>query len=366
MKEKGQQKLKSSIEPLADTDAVEDLAEEICARWESPQSAPLARALLTKSTLDMKPLMNMDSQHMAIIVGVAAAAAVSALVIVVRRGRNLFLHSDPTKKIEPSANFSELMRIAQGDGEVAMIAACITSKVTEPWSWRLKDGLRGLSSEEKRSLLSTLAEHGLSGVSVFAPKAGDKFNESRMSTMLTINTDDIWVVANNTPDHRRGYCLDGRVEVHAEVEVCTADWWVLSSAGCAVGQMIIERAEELIAGGHAKRMSWRAPWGFTFPEDLRGRTELTEIVLDKWRQRMIDELNPYYPDRGERQLTLVGSPGEPFDSSMETQDGRNPIGDTVVSEVVLRDGVQQYGLGCPGGSPLLLAVVCTQPARSNI
>ena len=72
---------------------------------------------------------------------------------------------------------------------------------------------------------------------------------------------------------------------------------------------------------------------------------------------MIHELNPYYIGREKRQLILTGSPGEPLDTWVDTDDGKRPIGDATVGEVVMRDGVPQYGLACPGGSPLLRAVV---------
>ena len=49
----------------------------------------------------------------------------------------------------------------------------------------------------------------------------------------------------------------------------------------------------------------------------------------------------------------------------EQREVQHPVGDAVVSEVVLRDGVPQCGLACRGGSPLLVAVVRTKPARSG-
>ncbi|WP_375757345.1 hypothetical protein [Corallococcus exercitus] len=358
-RDEGKRWLKSGAEDPGGADAVGDLAAALCLRWKHPNSAPLARAWLAESKLDVETLMDMDGRTLALIVGVAAAAAVLALVIVVRRGRTI---SIGRREFAPSPDFRALMILAEGEGEAAAIAARIRSEVAEPWSWGLTEALRGLAPAAKRTLLGALAERNLCGVSAFSPEAGDDFDSSRMSPAGSITTDDLWVVASDTSDDRRGYRVADRVEVPAEVEVCTADWWVLSRAGCAVGEAIVERADNLIAGGRAKAASWRAPWGFTFPEDLRG---LPETLLDGWRQRLIAELNPRYRDRPERQLVLVGHPGEAFESSMETEDGRSPVGDAVVSEVVLRDGVPQYGLACPGGSPLLLAVVRTSPARSG-
>jgi len=110
-----------------------------------------------------------------------------------------------------------------------------------------------------------------------------------VSPAVPRNTDNPWVVASNTPDDRRGDHIAARIEVLAEVEVCTADWWVLSRAGCTVGEATIGRADNLIAGGRAKAASRRAPWGFTSPGDFCG---IPETGLDGWRQRLIAELHP--------------------------------------------------------------------------
>ena len=141
------------------------------------------------------------------------------------------------------------------------------------------------------------------------------------------------------------------------------DYRVLTDPACPVGRAIGERSDELVSGSKTVSSVWRATWGLMYPEDLREIFD--ETVLDGFRRRLIAELNPHYRDRPERQLQLIGSPGEPFDSSMETEDGRSPVGDAVVTEVVLRDGVPQYGLACPGGSSLLLAVVRTRPRTAQ-
>ena len=137
----------------------------------------------------------------------------------------------------------------------------------------------------------------------------------------------------------------------------TLDYQVLTD--CPVGRACL--SNELVHPRLADK--WRAQFGLTNGEDLREIFD--EPCLEAWRQRMIAEINPHYRDLPERQLQLIGSPGEPFDSSMETEDGRSPVGDAVVTEVVLRDGVPQYDLACPGGSSLLLAVVRTRPRTAQ-
>ena len=359
-RKEGREKLNSSVTVPDNEAPVETIAVKICHQWGHADSALLARAWLTKSN-DMESRKYMEHPNLALIIGVAAAAAVLALVIVVRRCVSVTI---TPHTLEPSGEFKCLASVAKAEGEAAEIAGRIQSKVSEPWSWRLTNSLGRLSHADKRCLLSALADQEQldCGVSAFVPKAGENFEPSRMSTAVATNADDIWVVASDTPNNKRGYSVAGHVEVQAEVEACTADWWIISRAECPVGEKIKEMADTLVAGGSAKAASWRAPWGFTYPEDLRA---LPETDLESWRQRLISELNPRYNDRPERQLLLVGNPGEPFESSMETEDGRSPVGDAVVSEVVLRDGVPQLGLACLGGSPLLLAVVRTKPARSD-
>lgn len=345
---------------FADVGDVRDLAEELCKLWGHPESTPLSHAWLDEARSNVETPMDNQGTSLAIIVGVAAAAAVLAVVFWVRRGRNASVSGH---KLAPSTDFRALLRLAEGEGDAASIADELRSNALEPWSWRLKDGLVHVSPARKRALLHALAEHRLCEVSAFAPKAGEICDSNRMAPTVSVTTEDIWVVASDTPDERCGYYVANNLEVHAEVDVCTADWWVLTRPGCTVGNTISRRVDSLIAGGRARATSWRAPWGITYPEDLR---ELPEATLDAWRLRLIAELNPHYRDRPERQLVLVGKPGEAFDSSMETEDGYYPVGDSVISEVVKREGVPQYGLACPGGSPLLLAVVRVIPGRSGV
>ena len=138
----------------------------------------------------------------------------------------------------------------------------------------------------------------------------------------------------------------------------TLDYQVLTD--CPVGRACL--SNELVHPRLADK--WRAQFGLTNGEDLREIFD--ETVLDGFRRRLIAELNPHYRDRPERQLQLIGSPGEPFsDLTMMTEDGYSPVGDAVVTEVVLRDGVPQYGLACPQGGPLLLAVVRTRPRTAQ-
>jgi hypothetical protein len=184
-----------------------------------------------------------------------------------------------------------------------------------------------------------------------------------MTTTARTTDEDCWVVAAEPSADHSGFSVDGRVVMPAQVEVCTVDWWVLSNPECPVGRAVAEGSEDLIAGGSQGAPGWRASWGLSHPEDLRGRICFDEQTLDVWRKRMATDLNKHYLKRPDRCLAITGAVGDVFETStMESPDSQ-PVGDAVVVEVVKRDGVRQHGLACPGGSPLLLAVVNTRPAE---
>ena len=187
------------------------------------------------------------------------------------------------------------------------------------------------------------------------PKAGDVFNPATMTTNTTMSTSDVWVVRSVK---KSGYAENGRVTQRAQVEVCTADYWVLTKEkDCRVYNLITKLGEERILGVAPNAAhEWKATWGMMYPMELR---ELPESVLDAWRRRLVQELNPYYNGRANRQLILTGMPDEPLTSLADTEDGKRPIGDAWVTEPATRNGVLQYGLACPGGCALLLAVVKT-------
>lgn len=344
---------------------VTSLLTELCQAHAHPhadKAAELAMAWIShEATAELEVWKERDMKTLSLIIGIAAGAAVLAIVILVRRGERVRVAN---RDLAPSDDLRALIELAEGGHQASALAAELRAKADEPWSWRLEDGLGALDDDaSRRFLLSGFAAVRPSDVSAFSPERGERFDRKRMAAdHVSMSEDDVWLVAEDTPDEMLGYARGARTLVKAGVEVCTADWLALSTQGCVAGEAIIARADELIAGGAARRALWRAPWGFTFPEDLR---ELPESALDEWRRGMMAALNPYYEGRPERQLRLVGGPGEPFDSAMESADASGPIGDAIVDEVVERDGIPQHGLACPGGSPLLLAIVRTAPVRTG-
>jgi hypothetical protein len=343
-------------------DDVAFFATAICAQWEKPEASNLARAWLCSGEIDTEALMNGDEIAIAILVGVAAAAAVFAVVFLVRRGRTVRVphHGD----LAPSPDFQALCAVASGPGNAADLASRLRDSVSEPWTWTARDGVLKRTVDDKRALLEAFAAEGACGVSRIRPATQDPFDAQYMTTDARTTNDDLWVVSSDVPAERVGFRFGDHVEVHARVEVCTIDWWLLSMPSCPVGQKIGERSDDLVAGGKMGSRGWRAPWGLAHPEDLRELFD--EPTLEVWRKRMIAELNPRYLGRPERCLSIVGAPGDVFESSIMEVEGSVPIGDATVDTVVDRQGTRQQGLACPGGSPLLLAIVRSRPVGPGL
>lgn len=333
----------------------------ICASWKQPEAQALASAWLTDEESDEEVVMDLDMNTISVLVGVAAAAIVLAIVLIVRRGRTARVRFPDIPEIEPSISFQELLRVAESPGLGAEVARELVAKTEEPWNWLLQSALGSLAATEKRRLLEGFIATGGGNVVAVRPSAGQAYDADSMSTTMHITTEDCWVIETEPTAEEIGFSVDGRIEIPAQVKICTIDWWVLSRPECPVGSAVLECIDDLIPGGIEGAAGWRASWGFSHPEDLRGRMRIDETTLERWRLRMVSSLNKHYEEHPERCLTITGSVGEAFElSTMESQNSQ-PIGDEVVVEVVQRDGVAQHGLTCPGGSPLLLAVVITTP-----
>ena len=358
---RGEQKLEVSEITSAHID-LPKLAEAICAEWKQTGARGLAVAWLTSAPITLEADLIGDEQTLATLIGIAAAAAVVAVVIFVRRGAKASLPALPSSpQLQPSADFLALRSVATGDGEAATIAVSIRDSAREPWAWMARDGILKLADGNKRTLLEAFAASDSCGVSRIWPAAGEAFVVERMATAARTPTDDRWVVSAPVNASQVGYLMGTNVVLRANVDVCTIDWWLLSSPNCPVGNAIKERVDDLIAGGKAGASGWRAPWGLAHPEDLRELFD--EAALDTWRKRMVAELNPYYSGRAERCLSIIGASGDVFESQIMETAGAAPIGDAVVEEVILREGERQHGLACRGGSPLLVAIVRTRPPQ---
>lgn len=337
------------------------VVEAICAAFHEPRASSLAIAWLADGDFDEEVIMNLDTDTLAILIGVAAAAAIFAVVWVVRRGRSVQLRVHT--EFKPSDDFANLRRVAESSVSGADVAARIVAEAKEPWNWLLVPAISALPDTEKHRLLEGFVAIGIGDVRVVRPAAGETFNASTMTPMSGITDDDCWVVAGEPPEGQVGFTVTGRIVMTAHVEVCTVDWWVLSKSDCPVGRAVADGSNDLIAGGRTGAVRWRASWGFRHPEDLRLRFGFDERTLDKWRTRMATEINMYYEGRPDRCLAIPGLAGDIFETSTMEDSNGQPIGDAVVVEIMKRDGVPQHGLACPGGNPLLLAVVNTKPVN---
>jgi hypothetical protein len=284
------------------------------------------------------------------IIGIASAAAVLTLIALVLRGQKT-----GRPNTAPSKDFEALLMVSKEPGPVGTLACRIRERVDDPWSWSI---CNERIEDDRRAILNAFAEKGLCSVSRIQPKAGEPFDPYSMTPNIPVTPDDCWVVSSEVPAESAGFRVGNRVDLLAKVNVCTIDWWVLANPNSLVGQTISERANDLVVGGASGAARWRAPWGLTHPEDLRELFE--EKDLNAWRIRVIDELNPHYQGNLERCLLITGAAGDVFESSTMETEGPAPVGDATVTEVVERQGLAQQGLACPGGSPILLAVVRTQ------
>lgn len=338
----------ASTASFTEFESPRDLAREFCVLLGAPSAASLVVAWFDNSDLDEGDAV-MDMGNLGWVIGVAAAVVVAAFVLLVRRGRDVQVRRE---RLSPSRDFELILEVAKEDGAAGAAARMLQSQATEPWRWGLVDGVAGLEEGARRDLLLRLAERDDSEVESVEPGEGARFDPRTMGTADELNQDDIWVV---TETLQAGFTVGGRTLAPARVGVATLDSHVLLDGSCPVGRLLNERADELVPGGRDGATAWRATWGLSHPEDLREL--LDEAVLEGWRKRMIDELNDAYPGEKARQLVPTGEKGAVFEPSTMDVEGDPPVGDAIVEDLVARDGVPQHGLACPGGSPLLLAVV---------
>ena len=346
--EKLQAEALRTVASIARIESPRDLAARLCELLGASSAASLTAAWFENRDLGEGDA-NVDMGNLEWVIGIAAAVVVATVVLLVRRGREVQAHR---QRLSPTEDFKLLLEVAKEEGAAGDVARSIQSKATEPWRWNLVDGVAGMEERVRRDLLRRLAVWEGSKVESVDPDVGVRFDPRTMSTADDVNQDDLWVV---TETLQQGFIVGGRTVDTARVAVATLDSRVLLDGACPVGRLLNERADELVPGGRAGVATWRATWGLTHPEDLREL--LDEAVLDGWRKRMIDEINDAYPGSKTRQLVLTGKKGAIFEPSTMDVEGAPPVGDAIIEDLVARDGVPQHGLACPGGSPLLLAVV---------
>ena len=329
--------------------ALHDAAQIACRAWGFDEAGSLAAWWLGKTEFDFTG-RKMNIGRITILVGVAAAAVALVVAWALRHGRRV--QPRDTECLTPSKDYRGVHSLTRRNDELGMVAQNLLEGAKDPTQWNLLHEIGKLDDTALVVLFQALAEKGLCNVITVTPARGDRYEPTTMVGSVDTDSKDIWVVTDLV---NPGFRVQSESVVRAEVEVSTLDWWVLTKSECEVGREILARAQEIAPDRHR----WRAELGFRHPQDLR---ELFgEIALDLWRNRMIEELNPAYSERPDKQLRLVGERGATFELSTMEAFGDEPLGDVIVSEVRRKDGVPQYGLVCRGGNPLLFAVVTTKP-----
>ena len=333
-----------------------DQANKICTHLGQMKARPLVAHWFTDNSLSNEDI-RMGETEIALHVGAAAAVITLVVLWLLRQGRTASLPGGDALSCSP--DFSAILKLSEGRDEVASLAKRIRDRTSEPWSYSFVIEDEDLGRDERHLLLSRLSEDGRSNVLAIEPDPMMAFDAGRMSATREADGDSVWVVSKLLTT---GFEIRETI-IPAEVEIATRDYMVLIGENCPVGRMIRSRADDLMPGGNKGSGTWRATWGLLHPEDLR--EQFDEATLKAWRSRMIDGINSTYPGRVDRQLSLVGEPGAPFEESVMQADGKRPIGDSIVQSVALRDNIPQQGLACPGGNPLLLAVVNASPVVNS-
>lgn len=350
---KQQDKALAKISEVGAESREKELARKLCELLGVPSAATFTNAWIDGDRPN-EGGDHVEEGELEWVIGVAAAVIVVVIVTLVRRGTEFKAHH---RRWAPSSDFKLIIDLSKESGQAGDVARRIQSCVQEPWSWSLVEGAKHLDADERRTLLARLSRDSV--VNSIAPAIGERFDYRTMNTADEPSDDNVWVVIEVT---EQGFIFHGQTLYKAQVVVATLDSRVLLDKECPVGSFLGDHADELIPGGSAGAATWRATWGLSHPEDLRKR--FNEQELDTWRQRMMRELNKAYEHKGQRQLALTGQPGAIFELSTMDLEGAPPVGDAIVSEVVARDGVTQYGLACPGGSALLLAIVRVNPPEN--
>lgn len=337
------------------------LAVEFCKSLGRPAAGPLAHACVL-GNMDLVRDVRMEQHAIVAIIGVASAAAILALVVVARRqGRATF----QGRSLSASKDFESLRRASLRDDRAGQIAARFLSGVREPWSFRFTSE-RGRPEGEPapsdlRLLFSALAEDGESGVRAIVPAPGDRFDTKTMQARVPTDSDSVWLVAEPLEPLEFGFSGHrGEVVVRAMTTTCTADWWALTHASteCPVTRAIRGDPERYTGLEPALAPMWTAPQGLRTLADLR--RVFDEATLASWAARLLRDLNPAYDGRLGRQLRLLAPAGEPYDASTMKTLGTFPLAHANVVAVGEREGIPQRGLGCPGGTPLLYAIVLVE------
>ena len=220
----------------------------------------------------------------------------------------------------------------------------------------------GLVTERHRGVLEALQGRRADQISAVEPKPGDGFDEGLMVDVLgrVPNGEDArWCVRHV---EQVGYVVRGRVLLPALVSVQSIDGVVLSSVDSPITALLLRHADDVLG---ASLDEWQVDLGFLEDRLLRV-PEVKEADLQAWCVQFADALRGRYQTSGddlrpEWLVEEIGRPGEKFDPARMVCADVDVQGPAEVTELAVRDGVQQRGLGAPGQPALLPAVVRVRP-----
>jgi hypothetical protein len=300
----------------------------------------------------------MDNRTIGLILGVAAAAAVLALIVMARRRGLARL---PGRELRVADDFAALQRLRQQGGAAGSIAQRIIDSEREPWTFALEVALRAVAPPDQRVLLHALADAGI-GIEKVRPLVGELFDSGTMQAATVMDGESRWVVAQPVDVAMMGYRRGARMLARAEVSTCTADWWCLAHAApeCPVGRVVREDPEKYTGLDPEYVTGWTVAQGFRAIADLR--RDFDESILQRWATRYSSDLHRRYPDQSTHHLVRHGEVGESYDPSVMKAVGGDPVADARVVVIEQRDGLPQHGFGCRGAPPLLYAVVRVEEA----
>jgi hypothetical protein len=301
----------------------------------------------------------METRTIAVIVGVAAAAAVLGLVILTRRRGWATVQG---RREEASHDFTIVRRMSERDDPAGIVASKMVASTIEPWTFSLPTALAPLPKTERRILLAALADDSGTSVQLLCPAAGDSFDPASMTPDAAVDLESVWVVALSPARDAVGYRRGAEVLVRAEVTVCTVDWWLLAVAHpeCPVGKAVFADPEKYTGLDTEYVRGWTATLGLRSLADLR--REFDEPTLRAWSDRLVSETAESYPSQIARQVHHHGAIGDAYDPSAMKCAAGSPVAATRVVEIVERGGVPQRGLGCSRAPPLLYAIVRVEEA----
>lgn len=327
------------------------VAEELCRLWGKSTAGVFARAWLFEDVEYLRG-QQIAMHEIATIIGVAAAAAILAVILVFRRTGTATIQG---RRYNSSPDFELLRKCAQRIDEAGKIATRLIDGKDSPWSLKLEEVIHDLDVSKKRILLTELINFDPT-IEHVCPLPGVLFDPYIMKSVRSSDNDSVWVIAKELDGEAVGFKRGSEILLAVNVEICTADWWALTGMhpNCVIGQAIRECPEKYTGLEAKYASSWTVAHGLRYFANLR--RDFDEVTLNEWRMRFAKDMKSL-DRRIEKELVELGEVGQSYDPSVMKELGTSPVAAAKVVEVVERNGIPQRGLGCRRAPPLLYAIV---------